>query len=184
MKINNLDKIIIALLALLIIGDVFVISNNYIKTKKKNLFIITAPSSETKPLPKDIKKNSKKYKTYPELFNNDKKVFTYNYNTNELDIKNNWLFHKELTKKLKEKNLNYEYIIYKNQNIERNANADGEKCNAIIVLNSTHQEIVDIVEKCMLNSCIIDNKNNTYTIIDRKPDDIIKFLEDENTPKK
>ncbi len=184
MKLNNIDKIVLGLLTLLIIGDLFILCNRYIQNKNSPFVIIRAASSEVKSLPKNIKEDSKKYNVYPELFNSDQKVFTYNYDTNSFDIKNNWLFHKDMTKKLKEANLNYKYIIQKNAITEITTIGDKKTCNAAIVLNQTHEKILDIADECFLNACIIDSKNNNYIILTRDTDNIMSVLKEENTKTK
>ena len=81
MKLDKIEKIIIAVLAVIVINA---IGMNYYEHQKfihNRTMPIYLNNTKEKELPKNIRELSKKYQTYTELYKSDKPVLVYSYVT-------------------------------------------------------------------------------------------------------
>ncbi len=190
MKLGRMEKITLAVVILLVITAIVSVT---MKIRERNrltgMYVTEILTDETKPLPEGIKTLSEKYKGYENLYSSDKKVLSYGYLQYTLDKKDGKSFHEELQSKLAKKNFNYEVITYENWtdydiNLEKANKAvyeeNSEKC---LMENPSVQELDllrDTSKECLMNVCIIDVKNNRYTVISRDIDYIMTVLEEHN----
>ena len=138
----------------------------------------------------NIKKYSKKYNLFDEIYNSNNLIFVYGYEKGSRKENTSEKFHKTIQKNIKEKNLDKKYniIIITNpqktvQEVAKKNNLGLEKATKGCDLKSSNDtgvlEIIDTTSTCYYGVCIMNPKKNEYiTFPKRFPEIIIKALED------
>ncbi len=192
MKLNRIDKIIgIVTIILVIIATIQIISNKTINKKTTSMLnnFNNDPYSATwvneEILPDNIKKYSEKYETYQELYNSDELTLVYGYEVFNHDERLNSVFHRKLSKKIKNKNLNYRIVAlngYQHLPDQLLGNYQEDvTCRAD--LSKDLNALINTSENCLETACIVDMKNNRYIHMGRNIDTIVETLEKYNPSK-
>ena len=185
MKLNKVDKIVISIVGLILVLAIICGIVEYLlkKNKHNSLHIITFNHYEQKQLPEKIQKLSKTYNAFTELFNSDERVFTYGYEPLSIVKNHDQKFHNQLSQRIKEENINFKILPYpdwKEAELEiKENNGIDASCT---MKNPEHEDlntVLDVVDECFMNACIIDSKNGTYTVISRDINYLIKVLKND-----
>lgn len=189
MKFEKSEKIILGVIGILIIWAGFsVIKENNLPKYTQPIFINT---TEEKVLPQNIRELSKKFGAYEDLYSSDTPTFVYSYTEWENPLGLNKKFHKELSEKLKEANLNYKYIVYKNWEDDtfditlknRQYLSQSESCGPAEGEEKELEDFISLSQNCIQNACLLDVKNKKMTIISVDPDYIVEILKERNPQK-
>jgi hypothetical protein len=184
MQLNKFEKIIIVLVLILLFFAIVISIKNLYNAKTITKYA-RLNSYVTAIIPSNLKNQSKKFKLFEELYNSNDKIVTYAIETNTLNRKDNQEFDKTFKEKFNKSNLNYKLITY--NNIEKikneykakfdNPSQEVPSCGYSSETEKEFDDFIKNVEKCLINVCIIDNKNNTYTTISREPNYALEVLE-------
>ncbi len=183
MKLNIIDKSIIAVVAILIISAIV----STIKTSNSIPVVpqfIGETSPKTKAVPDNILELTDKYNAYQELYKSDKPTLVYGYNKFNVDEKYNKIFHKKLTKKIAEQNIKFNILPVENHEDQSSRIIAETKEKTGTCSPQTDKDfdaLINTSENCLEQACIIDMKNKKYTVIERNIDTIVNTLREYNS---
>jgi hypothetical protein len=184
MKLNNFDKSIIIFTVILVAITTFMLIKNYVFMKDNSIHL-QLNSYNTTPLSQELKTQSKKFQLFEDIYNSDGKIITYAIETNTLDRKNNEKFDKDFQEEFNNKNLaDYKLVTYKDidkikeEYLIKNKDIVPETtgCGYGTLNEKEFDEFMQNVENCLINVCVINNKNNTITTITRDKNYIFDVL--------
>lgn len=181
MKLNIADKIIIGIVGILLIFAGISIKNRSYSGSGFPQIVTDAPSSKVKQLPENIIELADKYGVYKELYASDKPTLVYGYNKFYRDESMNKIFHKKLTEKISENKIKFNIFVvenYKDKSSEIIAKSRGETGSCSPKENEELDALINTSQNCLEQACIIDMKNQKYTIINRDINDIIETLKE------
>jgi hypothetical protein len=186
MKLNIFDKTIILFTAILLIVTIAMGIKNYKFLNDKSLHV-QLNSYTTTPL-SGIKNQSKKFKLFEDVYNSDGKIITYAIQTNTLNRKDNENFDKDFQAEFNNKKLDYKLVTYKDidkiadEYVTKNEDLapDSDSCGYGTQSEKEFEEFIQDVKNCMINVCIINNKNNTITKLSRDKNYIFEVLKELN----
>jgi hypothetical protein len=185
MKLDKAEKITIGVLLFLFV--IAIISN--IKNFKKtyNVFDFYIPGTEQYDLPIDVTRQAQEYNEYTELYSTTKPTLVYSYNEFDLTADRNTKFHKELTQRLKQENLDENVLVYKNweedtdEVLAKHKTSENQSSGSSCSLEEGDTKLENFIKTahhCIDNICILDVKNHKYTIISPKIDYIVEKYKD------
>lgn len=141
-------------------------------------------------LPKNIKKYSKKYDLFSEIYNSEELVFVYGYEKWSLNKTVSGKFHKDIQKRITENDLHkkYKVITITNpqktvQEVARKNSLNPEKLTkGCKITNPNDEDIFKLTEttaSCYSGACIINNKKKEYLLLSKEfPEVTIKIMQE------
>jgi len=190
MKFSRFEKIVIAILTVLIVSAV---TCQKLSRKASGFYankLIALSTVEKKMLP-DMRGLSEKFQAYQDLYSSDQLTFVYNYKRFGGSSGINKDFHERLSKKLEKANFNYRYIVYKDweDNTLEVTLRNREYMNQDSCMPETDNEkelrdFIDMSQSCINNACIVDVKNGKFILITPDVDYIVSVLKKYNPAKK
>lgn len=187
MKLNKYEKIITGIIAVIVLYSGISVYKRYKSMKQFGIVKTWIDITEERNMPEDIPQLAKKYQIYENIYNSDKPVFIYGYETHTFDKQDGLMFHNELTQKLEKETLNYEVLSFKNwvdnnQEIREKYDPKAEGCTMETSDQAGLNKILKLTSDCLMNSCIIDAKNKKYYVISRNTDYIVNVLKESYPP--
>lgn len=173
MKLDKIEKIVIAAVIFLVVNA---IGMNYYDHKKYNhnrALPIYINDTEENKLPENIRELSQKYQSYTEFYKSDKPVLVYSYTTFKKQDGRDKDFHKKLSEKLEQENIDIEKIIFENweddttEIVLKNQQYldETETCGPSGEEEEKLKDFIDTTHHCINNICIIDVKNHRYLLL-------------------
>lgn len=187
MKLNKYEKIITGIIAIIILYSGISAFNRYKSMKQFAIVSTLVNITEEHNMPSDIPELSKKYQAYENIYNSDKPIFIYGYDTHTFDKKDGLIFHDELTKKLENETINYKVIPFKNwedlhDELRVKYDPESEGCTMESPDQAELNKVLNLTSNCLMNSCIIDSKAKKYYEISRDVDYIVNVLKESYPP--
>jgi hypothetical protein len=182
-KLNKIEKIISIIVVLLFISAIIISIVSFSKTKNiPNSAYLNTYTIEK--LPTNLKTQSKKIKLFEELYNSSDRIVAYSIETNTLNRKENQEFDEKFKERFYKSNLNYKLITYsdiekiKKEYLTQNINISSNEssCGYSNETEKEFDEFINNTENCLVNVCVIDSKNNTFTIISRDVEYVLGVL--------
>ncbi|MDE6137886.1 MAG: hypothetical protein K2F57_00280 [Candidatus Gastranaerophilales bacterium] len=188
MKLNKYEKIITGIIAIIILYSGILGYSRYKTMIQFHHLQAYINTTEEHNIGNDIPELSKKYQAYENIYNSDKPIFIYGYNTHTFDKEDGLIFHEELTKKLENETINYKVISFKNwedlhEELRVKYDPNSEGCTMESPDQTELNKILKLTSSCLINSCIIDSKAKKYYIISRDIDYIVSVLKESYPPK-
>lgn len=188
MKLNKYEKIITGIIAIIILYSGILGYSRYKTMIQFNHLQAYINTTEEHNMGNDIPELSKKYQAYENIYNSDKPIFIYGYNTHTFDKEDGLIFHEELTKKLENETINYKVISFKNwedlhEELRVKYDPNSEGCTMESPDQTELNKILKLTSSCLINSCIIDSKAKKYYTISRDIDYIVSVLKESYPPK-
>ncbi len=184
MKLDRPKIIILFILAILVLTAI-ISGHKNIKLKTTTAIEFKIPNSATeKRIPSYYISIAKKYDAFKTIFNHDKKTFVYGYSTTSFNKTQNEHFHNEMNNLLKNENLDYEIIQYKDwdkekRKLEIDYTDNLETCTLESEEIDRIVEYLDFVEECMTYACIINTTKKRVVVISRDAEYILEVLKGE-----
>lgn len=178
MELNKWDKIAIGTVAVIVISVIITLISSAVKSKQRiNPLLIPLKSSADmvikRPLPDDILTTAKKYHAFEDVFDKDKVVFLYGYNTLSFSKYYGKDFHREMRARLKNENLNYKVLPLENtkkmiKQVKINNGINPKTCLMSTPQTEKLENLFDVISDCSIFACIVNVKNNNYLLINRQ----------------